>query len=59
MMEFIGLKGYTTIVTPCSTDNGTAGNINLNNSQEVFIEIDGSMQTNRRNFRDAVLCYGT
>lgn len=56
MMEFIGLKGYTTIVTPCSTDNGTAGNINLNNSQEVFIEIDGSMQTNRRNFRDAVLC---
>ena len=56
MMEFIGLKGYTTIVTFCSTDNGTAGNINLNNSKEVFIEIDESMQTKRRNFKEAVLC---
>ena len=56
MMEFIGLKGYTTIVTLCSTDNGTAGNINLNNSKEVFIEIDRSMQANRRNFKEAVLC---
>ena len=56
MMEFIGLKGYTTIVTLCSTDNGTAGNINLNNSKEVFIEIDKSMQQNRRNFKEAVLC---
>lgn len=56
MMEFIGLKGYTTIVTLCSTDNGTAGNINLNNSKEVFIEIDKSMQANRRNFKEAVLC---
>ena len=56
MMEFVGLKGYTTIVTPCSTDNSTAGNINLNNSKEVFIEIDKSMQANRRNFKEAVLC---
>ena len=56
MMEYIGLKGYTTIVTLCSTDNGTAGNINLNNSKEVFIEIDKSMQVNRRYFKEAVLC---
>lgn len=56
MMEFIGLKGYTTIVTPCLTDNGTAGNINLNNSKEVFIEVDNSMRTNRRHFKEAVLC---
>lgn len=56
MMEFIGLKGYTTVVTFCSTDNGTAGNINLNNSMEVFIEIDKSMQANRKNFKEAVLC---
>lgn len=56
MMEFIGLKGYTTIVTFCSTDNGTAGNINLNNSMEVFIEIDKSMKVNRRYFKEAVLC---
>ena len=56
MMESIGLKGYTTIVTFCSTDNGTAGNINLNNSKEVFIEIDKSMQEKRRNFKEAVLC---
>lgn len=56
MMEFIGLKGYTTLVTPCSTDNGTAGNINLNNSMEVFIEIDKGMERNRKNFKEAVLC---
>lgn len=56
MMEFIGLKGYTTIVTPCSTDKDIAGNINLNNSTDVFIEIDSSMQANRRNFKEAVLC---
>lgn len=56
MMEFIGLKGYTTIVTPCSIANGTAGNINLNNSKEVFVEIDKSMQATRRNFKEAVLC---
>lgn len=56
MMEYIGLRGYTTLVTFCSTDNGTAGNINLNNSKEVFIEIDNSMQANRRNFKWAVLC---
>lgn len=56
MMEFIGLKGYTTIVTLCSTNNGVAGNINLNNSKEVFIEIDKSMQAYRRNFKEAVLC---
>lgn len=56
MMEFIGLKGYTTIVTPCLTDNGTAGNINLNNSNEVFIEIDNKMQANRVCFKEAVLC---
>ena len=56
MMEFAGLNGYTTIVTPCLTKNGTAGNINLNNSNEVFIEIDKSMQINRRNYKEAVLC---
>ena len=56
MMEFIGLKGYTTTVTPCLTDNGTAGNINLNNSNEVFIEIDNKMRANRRRFKEAVLC---
>lgn len=56
MMEFIGLKGYTTIVTPCSTDKDIAGNINLNNSTDVFIEIDSSMKANRRNFKEAVLC---
>ena len=52
MMEFAGLNGYTTIVTPCLTKNGTAGNINLNNSNEVFIEIDKSMQINRRNYKE-------
>lgn len=56
MMEFIGLNGYITIVTLCTTDNGTAGNINLNNSKEVFIEIDKNMQANRRNLKEAVLC---
>ena len=56
MMEFIGLKSYTTIVTFCSTKQGTAGNINLNNSKEVFIDIDKSMQANRRKFKEAVLC---
>lgn len=56
MMEFIGLKGYTTVVTLCSTDNDTAGNINLNNSKEVFVEIDKSMQAKRRNFKEALLC---
>ncbi len=56
MMEFIGLKGYTTIVTPCATNDGTAGNINLNKSMDVFIEIDKSMQSHRKNFKEAVLC---
>lgn len=56
MMEFIGLRGYTTTVTLCSTDNGTSGNINLNDSYEVFIEIDGDMKNNRRKYKEAVLC---
>ena len=55
-MEFIGLKGYTTIVTLCEQTGGTAGNINLNSSNDVFIEIDKSMQINRRNLKEAVLC---
>ncbi|MBR3677753.1 MAG: hypothetical protein IKL60_02465 [Alistipes sp.] len=56
MMEFVGLNGYTTIVTLCLTKNGTAGSINLNNSKEVFIEIDKNMQINRKNYKEAVLC---
>lgn len=55
MMEFVGLKDYTTIVTMCSTNNGTAGNINLNNSREVFIEIDTGLSA-RGNFAEAVMC---
>ncbi len=56
MMEFVGLTGYTTVITPCLTENGTAGSINLNNSNEVFIEIDENMRIDRKNYKEAVLC---
>lgn len=56
MMEFIGLRGYTTVVSICSTKKGTAGNINLNDSKDVFIEIDGNMSSTRKYYKEAVLC---
>ena len=40
----------------CKQTEGIAGNINLNNSTEVRIEIDESMKTNRRNLKEAILC---
>lgn len=55
MMEFIGMKGYTTVVTFCTTDDNTAGNINLNKSNEVFIQISNKLKKERRRYNDAVL----
>ena len=50
MMEFVGLYGYTTIITYEKQKEDAGGTINLNDSKEVFIQIDTDLLKN--NFED-------
>ena len=54
MMKFVGLQGYTTVITYERAKKGTAGSINLNQDKEVFIEIDKDL-LDRPKAKDTIL----
>lgn len=43
MLDFVGLNGYIAVITYTQTSKNEGGNVELDNSNEVFIEISSDM----------------
>ena len=47
MLDFVGLQNYTAIISYTKTKQNEGGNIELDNSKEVFIEISSEMKMDK------------